>query len=289
MQTAIVTGCSTGIGHATALHLAREGYRVYATVRSVASGAALTEAAGDLPLSLLVLDVDSDESVASGIATVIEAEGGIDVLVNNAGIGDGGDIETISVERFEAVMNTNTWGVLRCIQAVLPTMREQRRGCIVTVTSAAGRMVAAGMSPYTASKWAAEALCETLALEVAPFGIRVAIIEPGVVATPIFAKGGERPPDLSSPYLNTNMRVPRWMMARLATPSAPEDAAHVIHEAITTTAPRLRYLVGPDAEAFVSAREGMTDEAWVEAMSLVDDEQWRANMLKWTNTEVPPM
>ena len=119
MQTAIVTGTSTGIGFATALRLAREGCHVHATVRSEASGAALREAAGDLPVSLLVLDVDDDASVANGIASVIAAEGGVDILVNNAGVSSLVSVEGTPLEQFQSVMNTNTWGGLRCIQAVL--------------------------------------------------------------------------------------------------------------------------------------------------------------------------
>src|SRR4051812_8022267 len=139
MQTAIVTGTSTGIGFATAMRLAREGCRVYATVRSEASGAALIEAAGHLPLSLLVLDVDDDASVADGISRAIGADG-VDILVNNAGVSALDAIEGMALDVFQSVMNTNCWGGLRCIQAVLPTMREQRSGCIVNLTSIAGRI-----------------------------------------------------------------------------------------------------------------------------------------------------
>lgn len=157
MPVAIVTGSSTGIGFATALRLAREGHIVYATVRSEASGAALAEAAGDLPVRLVVLDVDSDESVAAGIAGVMAVEGHVDVLVNNAGVSGGRDIESTPLAQFQSVMNTNAWGLLRCTHAVLPSMRERRSGCIVNVTSLAGRIASPGMGAYSASKWAAEA------------------------------------------------------------------------------------------------------------------------------------
>src|SRR4051794_37389444 len=215
-QIAIVTGCSTGIGFATALRLAREGCRVYATVRSEASGAALVEAAGDLPLSLLIVDVDDDASVATGMASVVAAEGRLDILVNNAGIVMSGDVEGMALATFQAVMNTNLWGTLRGIQAVLPTMREQRSGCIVNVTSIAGRVAVAGQGAYAASKWAAEAVSEVLATEVAPFGIRVAVIEPGVVETAIFEKALAQPIDFESPYLPTTFRTARFLMAGAA-------------------------------------------------------------------------
>src|SRR3954452_6284102 len=228
MRVAIVTGSSTGIGFATALRLAREGYRTHATVRSEASGAALRAAADGLPLSLLVLDVDDDDSVASGIASVVATEGRIDVLVNNAGVGIGEDIEATPMATFQAVMNTNAWGTLRCTKATLPTMRAQASGTIVNVTSVAGRIAVAGQGAYAASKWATEAVSEVLASEVAQFGIRVAIVEPGVVATPIFDKAMEHPPDFESPYFSVTFRTSRFMLAGLADPSQSDDVADVI-------------------------------------------------------------
>ena len=289
MQTAIVTGSSTGIGFATALRLAGEGCRVYATVRSEASGAALTHAAGALPLSLLVLDVDDDTSVADGIASVIAAEGRVDILVNNAGIAIGNAVEETPLETFQAVMNTNMWGTLRCIQAVLPTMREQRRGCIVNVTSIAGRVALPGQGAYSASKWAAEALSETLAAETAPFGIRVAIVEPGVVITPIFDKAAQRPPDTTSPYFEWTMRTGRLLLAGLVDPSTSDQTADVIWRAITTDTPVLRYRVGRDAETVAVARYTTPDEDWIAGLIVDDDAQWRANMKAWCGTHVPPL
>ena len=287
MKTAIVTGTSTGIGYATALRLAREGCRVYATVRSETSGAALVEAAAGLPLSLLVLDVDDDASVAKGIASVLAAEGGVDILVNNAGVAIGDSIESTPLDTFQSVMNTNAWGTLRCIQAVLPTMREQRSGCIVNVTSIAGRVATLGQGAYAASKWAAEAISEILAAETAPFGIRVAIIEPGVVVTPIFDKAMERPLDTESPYFEWTFRTSRLLLAGLADGSTPEQTADVIWQAISTDSPTLRYRVGADAEALAEHRPSLTDEEWIAGTTLVDDEQWRANMKLWAATDVP--
>ena len=290
MSIAIVTGSSTGIGFATALRLAREGYTVHATVRSEASGAALLAAAGDLPVRLLVLDVDSDESVAAGIGAVIAAEGRIDVLINNAGVSGGDAVEETPLAEFQSVMNTNAWGIVRCTQAVLPTMREQRSGCIVNVTSLAGRVSAPGMGAYSASKWAAEAITEALAAEVAGFGIRVAAIEPGVVATPIFDKAMERPMDMESPYLLVTLRTSRLLMAGLATHAAtPDETAAVIWEAVSTDTPRLRYTVGIDAATFVAARREFSDEDFLAALTSPDEAFWQERMLAWYATDVPPM
>ena len=271
------------------MRLAREGCRVYATVRSEVSGQALAEAAGALPVSLLVVDVDDDVSVADGIGSVIAAEGGVDILVNNAGIAVGDAVERTPLETFRAVMNTNMWGTLRCIHAVLPTMREQQRGCIVNVTSIAGRVAMPGQAAYSASKWAAEALSETLAAETAPFGIRVAIVEPGVVITPIFDKAAQRPIDFESPYAKWTMRTGRLLLAGLVNPSTSDDTAEVIWRAITTDSPVLRYRVGHDADTVAVARYGTSDEDWIAGLVVDDDAQWRANMRAWTDTEVPPL
>jgi NAD(P)-dependent dehydrogenase (short-subunit alcohol dehydrogenase family) len=289
MQTAIVTGCSTGIGFATALRLAREGCRVHATVRSDASGAALLEAAGGLPVSLLVLDVDDDASVADGIASVVRAEGRVDILVNNAGVVVGADIEGTPLATFQSVMNTNTWGTLRCVQAVLPTMREQGSGCIVNVTSIAGRVASLGQGAYAASKWAAEAISEVLAMEVAPFGIRVAVVEPGVVATAIVDKAMAQPIDVESPYFPYTFRTSRFLLASFAAPSTADDVADVIWGAVTAETPTLRHPVGPDGRALAERRPGVSDEEWVAALSDPDDAVFRARMLEWSGVEVPPL
>jgi len=289
MPTAIVTGCSTGIGFATALRLAREGCRVHASVRSEASGAALAEAAGDLPVALLVLDVDDDESVAGAVGSVIAAEGGIDILVNNAGVGSLAAIEDTPMELFASVMNTNAWGTVRCTQAVLPTMRAQRGGCIVNVTSIVGRVALGGQAAYSASKWATEGFSEALAVEVAPFGIRVAIVEPGVVATPIYAKSAESPPDFGSPYAEATMRTARYLMAGLGDPATPDDIAATVWHAISTDQPTLRHPAGRDAQAIAARRPGISDEDWIAALATPDDDEWRAGIREWTGTDVPPL
>jgi len=287
MQIAIVTGCSTGIGYATALRLANEGCRVYATVRSEASGSSLVEAAGDLPLTLLVLDVDDDASVAAGIASVIAAEGRVDILVNNAGIAQGESVELTPLGTFYSVMNTNAWGSLRCIQGVLPTMRAQRSGCIVNVTSIAGRVALQGQGAYSASKWATEAFSEALAAETAPFGIRVAIAEPGVVITPIYEKGSFGDP--ASPYYEWTLRTGRLLFAGLSNPATPDEAAAVIWEAIVTDDPKLRHTIGRDAEMIASSRATLTDEEWIAALATPDDDEWRAHIKQWSGIEIPPL
>jgi NAD(P)-dependent dehydrogenase (short-subunit alcohol dehydrogenase family) len=148
-----------------------------------------------LPISVLSLDVDDDGSVREPVQHVLAERGQIDVLVNNAGISPWGSIEELPLPEFRRTMETNFFGALRCIQAVLPHMREQRNSCIINVTSVAGRIAAAPEGPYTASKFALEALSEVLAQEVKAFNIRVAIVEPGIIQTPIFDKKRAIPAD----------------------------------------------------------------------------------------------
>ena len=187
---AVVTGANSGIGRAVAIHLATQGLTVYGTVRSIDKGAKLQAMAGEAgaEVRLVELDVADDESVEAGFATVLDEAGRVDVLVNNAGIGGNGVVEEAPIERYAEVMNVNLYGALRCLKAVLPGMRRRRSGTIVNITSVAGRFASPAQAPYVASKWAFEGVSEELAHELAPFGIRVAIIEPGVTKSAIFAK-----------------------------------------------------------------------------------------------------
>src|ERR1700679_296830 len=190
MGIAFVTGTSTGIGMATAISLARAGHTVYAGMRNPQRSAELHEAVAreNLGIRTVAQDVDSDASARDAIGQALAEAGRIDVLVNNAGVGTMGSVEETSLSDFRSTMETNFFGALRCIQAVLPGMRERGSGCIVNVTSVAGRLAISPQAPYASSKWALEALSECLAEEVKNFGIRVAIVEPGVIATPIFEK-----------------------------------------------------------------------------------------------------
>src|SRR6478672_6178559 len=191
MAIALVTGTSSGIGLAIAVTLARGGHKVIATMRNLDGAGELQKiiSAEKLPVTLAALNVDDDASVNETISRALSENGNIDVLVNNAGIGGGGSVEEVPLESFRKIMDTNFFGALRCIKAVIPGMRERRHGCIVNITSVAGRIAMAPQAAYAASKWALEALSECLAQEMKAFNVRVAIVEPGVIATPIFGKG----------------------------------------------------------------------------------------------------
>jgi NAD(P)-dependent dehydrogenase (short-subunit alcohol dehydrogenase family) len=275
VPVALITGTSSGIGLASALHFARRGHEVWAGLRNPAVAGELTQAAERerLPVRPVTLDVDHAGSVERGVAEVLGQAGRIDVLVNNAGIGGGGPIEDVPVDWAKGLFETNYFGAMRMIRAVLPGMRERRSGAIVNVSSIAGRVAIAGHGHYSAVKHALEAASEALAQEVLAFGIRVAIVEPGVVATPIFTKA-RRFADPASPYVDHLRRLLLFYQMQMKTPSQPEDVAAAIYEAVTTPEPRLRWLVGEDARRWDAGRRRLSDEEYVAGARPMPDQEY---------------
>lgn len=273
MAIVLVTGTSTGIGLATAVALGRAAHDVYATMRNLGSSSELRAIATRerLPVAILPLDVGNDGSVKQAVDQILSQRGRIDVLVNNAGISTMGPIEELPLEAFRAEMETNFFGALRCIKAVLPTMRVQRSGCIINVTSVAGRIAAAPQGPYTASKFALEALSEVLAQEVKAFNIRVAIVEPGVIQTPIFDKMRGIPADTPYPQ---ERRLRALLTASLEKSVSPSVVGDQIRQIVESNSWQLRYPVGPDAVPLLAWRAGMSDEQWVDWGAVQDDEMW---------------
>jgi NAD(P)-dependent dehydrogenase (short-subunit alcohol dehydrogenase family) len=276
MASVLITGTSTGIGLATALTLGRAGHKVYATMRNPSRAPELGERAAQekLPIKISVMDVDSDSSVKEGIANIQKDAGQIDVLINNAGVERNGSIEELALADFRAVMETNYFGALRCIQAVVPQMRQRKSGCIINLSSVAGRVATSPLAPYTASKFALEALSDALAQEMKMFNVRVAIVEPGIIDTPM-ARGLEEPPD-GSPYPQRR-RLAHLFVAALKNPASPSLVAEKIREIVESGTWQLRHPVGPDAGAFLKWRDSMTDEEWV-AFHSSDDETWYRGM-----------
>ena len=284
MPVTFVTGTSTGIGFATALHFARHGHRVVATMRDLAKAGPLQDAARaeGLPLVVRELDVTRLDSVARAVAATVEGEGPIDVLVNNAGIGGATPLELTPEAEHRAMFETNYWGAIRMIQAVLPSMRERKTGCIVNVTSIAGRVATPNQIAYSASKHALAAASEALAHEVHAFGIRVAIIEPGVIQTAIFENSaGATRYDKTSPYRQIMRRNGKLFAAGFRNPGQPEAVAEAIHEAVTTKAPRLRYPVGVDALGLAAGRARVSDEEWVAMGGELSDEEYNARFKRY--------
>ena len=277
MATVLVTGASTGFGEVTALHLARNGHTVVATMRTPERSPQLLEAAAaeELPLTVLQLDVTDQASVDAAMAAARSSVGPIDVLVSNAGIFTLKPIEETELEEFQAIMETNYLGSLRCIKALLPEMRERRSGTIVVVSSVAGRISAHSLGAYAASKHALGAASEALAQEVRPHGIQVRLIEPGIIATPMTERRRNRAPE------NTHYPAQyRWQAVFdqlvVDPPTSPLEVAEKIEEVMETESDQFRWLVGPTAEPFMGWRQSFTDEAWVEYNGLADDEPWYA-------------
>jgi NAD(P)-dependent dehydrogenase (short-subunit alcohol dehydrogenase family) len=276
MPVVFVTGASTGIGLETAVAFARKGYRVYAGVRSPEKADLLEAAISQgLPISTAKLDVNEDESVKRAVEQVLGESAAIDVLVNNAGIGGGGPVELVPISLSKEIFETNYFGAIRMIRAVLPGMRERRSGAIVNVTSAAGRVAVGSHAHYSATKFALEAASESLAAEVAPHGIRVVLVEPGCVLTPIWQKAeGEFSTD--GPYGLAVRRLFRIFDAQLAEPTMPDEIADVIVHAVETDQPRLRYPAGKDAEFLIPGRHRLTDEEWIALQTEPDEDRFVA-------------
>jgi NAD(P)-dependent dehydrogenase (short-subunit alcohol dehydrogenase family) len=265
-KAVLITGCSTGIGRATAERLAESGHTVYATARRPESIADL-EAKG---CRTLALDVTDEESMRAAVAAVEEAEGAVGALVNNAGYSQSGAIEDVSMDSVRRQFETNVFGLLRMCQLVLPGMRRQGGGRIVNISSMGGKLVFPGGGIYHATKHAVEALSDALRFEVRGFGIGVSIVEPGLIKTE-FASAAERSIDEGTsedgPYARFNRQVAEKTveayegpMARLA--AGPEAVAKVIERAITSRRPKPRYMVTAGARVLLATRRALPDRGW---------------------------
>ena len=272
MPSVLITGTSKGIGFETALAFGRAGYRVHATMRNPSASPELAQVAARdrLPITVSAMDVDSDESVASAMAAIHQAHGPVDVLVNNAGVEQAGAVEELPMAAFRSVMETNYFGVIRCVQSVAPHMRKRGTGCIINVASVAGRIASAPLTPYMASKWALEALSEGLAGELKTFGVRVLIVEPGIIDTAMARRIEDQPGQ--SAY-RQHARFASLFEASLKHPTPPSVVAGKILEIAGNGTWQLRHPVGPDAEPFLQWRRGMTDEEWIDLNSC-DDATW---------------
>jgi len=272
MSHIVITGASRGIGLATALELARAGHLVTATMRNPGGSPELGDQAAKekLPIRIETMDVDSDQSVQQAFARIL-AQAPVDVLVNNAGIERTGAIEETPLADFRTCMETNYFGAIRCIQAVVGPMRKRGSGAIINVTSVAGKISIAPMAAYSASKYALEALSEVLAQELRAFGVRVAIVEPGIIDTRM-ARNIEGM--TSSKVYPQVRRVAAMFEATMAAGAGqPQVVAQKVRESVEAGTWRLRHPVGPDAEPFLGWRGSMNDESWVQ-WSAQSDADW---------------
>jgi NAD(P)-dependent dehydrogenase (short-subunit alcohol dehydrogenase family) len=265
-KAVLITGCSTGIGRATAGHLAKKGWKVYATARR-------PESIDDLKqegCETLSCDVTDEGSMSACVKAVEDAEGAVGVLVNNAGYSQSGALEEIPMEAVRRQFETNVFGLLRMCQLALPGMRAQGWGRIVNVSSMGGRLTFPGGGVYHATKHAVEAMSDALRFEGAGFGVEVAIIEPGLIKTnfaeaAVGSIAGELPTD--GPYAEFNAAVSRETASAYEGPLAklgagPEAVARKIERAISARRPRTRYKVTPSAGMSIGARRLMTDRMW---------------------------
>ena len=260
----LITGCSSGIGEATAIRFSQEGYRVYATMRNPdGMSETLKEALKrDEGHKVLALDVNDSVSIKRAIAEVQEESGRIDVLINNAGISSISSIEEIEMEEAKAVFETNVFGVLRVTQEVIRGMRERRSGTVVNVSSVAGRLVTAGHGIYAASKHALEAISESLAIEINQFGVRVILIEPGFISTAILSKADSIILE-DTPYTEHLTRLVSMYEEAQLTADSPDAVAGCIVNALNDSSHGFRYVVGSGAQRAIDERSLLTDQEWI--------------------------
>jgi NAD(P)-dependent dehydrogenase (short-subunit alcohol dehydrogenase family) len=265
-KAVLITGCSTGIGRATAEHLAAHGHRVYASARRLEAIADL-EARG---CRTIALDVTDEESMRAAVESIEAAEGAVGTLVNNAGYSQSGAVESVALDDIRAQFETNVFGLIRMSQLVLPGMRRQRDGRIVNVGSMGGRLTFPGGGVYHATKYAVEAISDAMRFEVKGFGIRVVLIQPGLIKTHFAeaAVGALRAgTDEEGPYAEFNEAVGASTTSAYEGPlgrlgGGPEDVARAIEKAITTRRPKARYPVTLSARVIMGQRRLLTDRMW---------------------------
>ena len=268
-KVALVTGSSSGIGLETALALARDGYHTFASMRDTKKSDKLDEVAKkeNLPIEIIELDVDKEESIVSAVKKVVSDGGRLDVIVNNAGYGQFGCTEDVSVDDFRKQFETNFFSIVRIIQEVAPIMRNQKSGIIVNISSVAGRMGLPGSPAYISSKFALEGLGECLRYELGQFGIKTTLIEPGVIKTNFF-ESMKIPDSKSDPKykeLTDHIQAGLRMMVQMGT--HPSQVAEVVMKAIHDDEMLPRYIVGTDAAMFMEAKKMKTDIEFERYMS----------------------
>jgi len=262
-QVALITGSSSGIGYETSLALARSGFCTYAGVRNTKNSDILEKkiAKEKLDLNILQLDVNDKSSIDNAINRIKTEEKRIDVLINNAGYGLVGFFEELGLDEIRKQFETNFFGVLNVTKKVIPIMREQNRGTIINLSSGAGQVGFPGISAYVSTKFAIEGFSESLMYELFPFGIRVIIIEPGVIKTNFFNNCivSDKSSKKGSLYSNSLKKIQNniELMQEHATP--PIEVAKVILQALKTDEPKQRYVVGNDAVMILEAKRSLSD------------------------------
>jgi NAD(P)-dependent dehydrogenase (short-subunit alcohol dehydrogenase family) len=263
-KAVLITGCSTGIGHATALRLAKAGHTVYATARRVDSIADLAAAGAHT----MALDVTDEASMAAAVERVTAEQGAVGVLINNAGYSQSGAIETLSMEDLHRQFETNVFGLVRMCQLVLPGMRKQGWGRIVNISSMGANFTFPGGGAYHASKYAVEAISDALRFEVKGFGVDVVVIQPGLIRTEFAATAQTRLSTDDGPYADFNASVgaateeayAKGPLAKLG--GDADSVAKAVENAITASRPPIRIRVTPSAHLLIGLNGLMSDGMW---------------------------
>jgi NAD(P)-dependent dehydrogenase (short-subunit alcohol dehydrogenase family) len=256
-KTVLITGCSSGIGYATCLVFARNNFMTYGSVRDISKAEKIQEITNSekLPLKIVRLDVNDGDSIRIAIQRIVSDSGRIDVLINNAGYGMFGPIEEISIEDIKKQFETNFFGTIRLIKAIVPIMRKQRNGTIVNISSMVGRFGVPLNSAYVSSKFALEGLTESISFELEEFGIKVILVEPGVVKTNFFQNLKIKGTDAKSPYYKLmDKRITFLKTAMKNSLSSSDQVANTILHAVNSRDPDLRYVIGNDATNSIHMR-----------------------------------
>jgi NAD(P)-dependent dehydrogenase (short-subunit alcohol dehydrogenase family) len=264
-KVAVVTGTSSGIGYETSLTLARNGFLTYATMRDLNKSGNIKSVAEKekLPLKIVQLDVTDDGSVKNAMQSIIAESSRIDVLVNNAGYSLSGAFEDVAMEELKAQYETNLFGVTRVTQGALPLMRKQKSGIIVNISS--GVVTIGGFpggSAYVSTKFAIEGLSKSMAYELEPFGIKVVLVEPGVIRTNFVNAivAAKKSQDPNSPYSQMMKKMAASFESMLENGSSADVVAKVVLNAVTSENPGPKYLAGKDIETWMEAKTSMSDE-----------------------------
>ena len=269
-KTALVTGCSSGIGYSTCLLLARNNFKVYGTVRNLSKAKKIQEVIDKekIPLKIILLDVNDSESIQNAIRDILYDSRKIDVLINNAGYGMFGPIEDITTEDVKLQFETNFFGVIRLIKEIVPIMRKQGNGTIVNISSMVGRFGVPLNAAYVSSKFAIEGLSESISYELAEFGIKIIVIEPGVVQTNFFNNLKINGLDTSSPYYELmKKRVSFLKTAMKNSPTSSSQVANTILDALNSKRPEFRYVIGIDAKNSIQKKDSLSDKKFMKWVS----------------------
>ncbi len=266
-RTVLVTGCSSGIGLATCHVLSRNNFMTYGTVRNLSKAKKIQDLMNreNLSLKILRLDVNDNQSIKLAIKKILNDIGRIDVLINNAGYGMFGPIEEITIQEIKKQFETNFFGTIRLIKAIVPIMRKQGNGTIVNISSMVGRFAVPLNSAYVSSKFAVEGLSESISFELKEFGIRVIVIEPGVVKSDFFHNVKVKGMNLESPYHELMERRVNFLdKAMKNSLTSSYDVADTILDALNSKDPKFRYVIGNDATNSLRMRNSLSDREFME-------------------------